>query len=327
MLAEREAPVPLVPDSAGEVRNLSLLPITPTLEGMNARRPLASCVAVSALLFGCVLSSPDFDDPALGTGTTDTDAETSVSSDPSGASMSTTSGTATDSAGSESNSASQGVTSEPTEGTATEGTGTGTTSDVTSDNTGTGTTDDTTGTTTGGVEPGTYNLSPTVSTCVFLANQNGPYSKQACLNSAEAQIPENNVIIVDTAVNMRNGQGRRAEGYFKFSVPAEFEGASISSVTLRVETPNTPYAPAPEGGQLVLMGPYTEGSLDSQVPNILQDIGPKQGQVPNQPVWMEWSVDPNLLTPGEALHLGLVPTNGFGVFYRKNEVFLRVIVQ
>ncbi len=301
---------------------------------MNARRPLAPCVAVSALLFGCVLASPDFDDPALATGTTDTDAEPSASSDPSSASAST-SGTTTASTGSASDSASEGVTSEPTDGT--ESAGTETTSDVTLDTTGTSTTtdgtttgtttDDTTGTTTGGVDPGTYDLNPSVATCVLLGNQNAGYSKPACLDTAAAQVPENNVIIVDSAVHMRNGQGRRAEGYFKFSIPAEYGDAVVSSATLRIETPVTPYVPAPEGGQLVLMEPYTEGSLDSKAPNTLQNIGPKQGEVPNQPVWMEWSVDPDLLVPGESLHLGLMPTNQQGVFYRKNKVMLRVVVQ
>lgn len=295
-------------------------------------------VAVSALLAGCVLASPDFDDPAEGTGTTELN---SSETDPSSA------GTMSDSAGSSSasDSSSGGSASDSadvttsdsgtsdssdSDGTSDGGTSSGTSSDSTSDSSDSDSSDsdsDSGDTTTGGVQPGTYDLEPLVSTCVLLQYQQAPYSKQACLTSADEQVPgENDLVIVDTAVGMGMGMNRRAEAYFQFMIPAGYENATISSATLRIRTPQTPYVPAPEGGQLVLTEAYSEASLETKVPETLQNIGQKKGEIPNQPVWIEWSVPPELLVSGQPLHLALMPTNQTGVFYRKNTAMLRVVV-
>ncbi len=309
---------------------------------MIARRLLGP-VAVSALLAGCVLASPDFDDPAEGTGTTDpstSDSNPSSAGTMSDSAGSVSQGNTTDgsvSEGSDSDS-SDSVTSDSSDSTSSDSTTSdSTTSDSTTSDgtTSDGTTSDGTtsegttseGTTTGGVQPGTYDLPPSVSTCVLLQYQQAPYSKQACLASADEQVPgENDLVIVDTAVGMGMGMNRRAEAFFQFMIPADYENATISSATLRIRTPQTPYVPAPEGGQLVLTGAYSEASLETNVPAALQNIGPKKGEIPNQPVWIEWSVPPELLVSGQPLHLALMPTNQFGVFYRRNTAILRVVV-
>jgi len=307
---------------------------------------LAPCVAVSALLAGCVLASPDFDDPAEGT----TDLNTSQSeTDPSSGSATNTSASATMSASAGSASASQGNTSDDSGATSditsTDATSDATTSDATTSDattsdatTSDGTTSDTTtsdgttsdattsdATTSDGVEPGTYELNPSVSTCVLLQNQFAPYSKPTCGENATQQIGVNNLIMVDTAVSNGNGQQRRAESYIRFEIPSEYEGATISDVTLRAQTPPSPYNPAPEGGQLVLTDPFSDESLNTETPAVVGNIGPKQGFVENN-AWVEWSIPADLLVPGEPLHMAVIPTNPYGVFYRQSSPTLVVVI-
>ncbi|MEZ4449087.1 MAG: hypothetical protein R3B09_06375 [Nannocystaceae bacterium] len=277
---------------------------------MTPGRALA-CWVLASIAGACVLDNQKFDPGGATTGGGESAASTTLTSaGPTGPASATSeaSGTASTSSATASTSATTSTTDETS--TLPTSTGASATSDASTGETRSGGP---------GVEPGTYGIPATVAACVLLDNGSGHGSPAVCGGNADAQ---NNtglsgLMQIDTMVTMLDGEDRRAESFLRFDVPADYAGLVVADATLHVQVADGRgiLAKGPQRGVLVTTTPFDEEDLDVGAPapmaTLADDLGPVQTDEP-----ITWSIPVALVQAGAPLHLGLLPTDTDGVFYR-----------
>ena len=107
---------------------------------------------------------------------------------------------------------------------------------------------------------------------------------------------------------------------------AQWAGATITGVKLRVQSADTPWVETPKAGELVETQSFTEGSLDASSPGVLGSLDVNNTAVSGED-WVQWTVPPDLVVPGESLYLGIMPNDPIGVFLRKGTAALEVVIE
>jgi len=172
-----------------------------------------------------------------------------------------------------------------------------------------------------GLSPGTYDVSPTIATCIFLPGMGQPLGVPSiCTANATTQNETalQGLMYIDTEVMALDGAGRRAESFIRFDIPPEYAGLTVVAATLHVQVADGDSADGPQRGELYRSAPFDEDSLKLEGPATPQKLADDQG-VANKDAWIDWSIPVGLVVAGSPVYLGLLPVNNDGVLYRGEE--------
>ncbi len=263
-------------------------------------------LALALALAGCLDENPSFDEPAA-TALTSAGAPASSSS-----SSATSSGPATTSttALSETTASADTETTSVTETGSTSG---DTTASLSSSDE---TMEASTGATTGASEQ----------SLEVLADQAGCYVRtaggviEAWASNCEQVSSQGNSnndegeLVVDGLNDDFNGHASR--GLLRFPWPEQLDGAQLLTLELQlVVTDNEPGAASDETGELWSSGPFNLTAQEPMDEPALQSmLAPSLGAAELNDVFV-WTLPTDAWTPGEALHLQLVPVSDNGVHY------------
>jgi hypothetical protein len=169
-----------------------------------------------------------------------------------------------------------------------------------------------------GGSPATHDVLATIGTCVFPAIDLVPDHGGPDECSADADKINNTVLeglmMVDVHVNNLSGKTRPAVPYLRFDFPEALIGLTLVSATLHVQVADG-VTDLPQSGELWLSAGFTEQTLESTAPELIERIADDMGEV--QPDdWLTWPIDPALIGLSKPLHLALKPTHDKGVILR-----------
>jgi len=269
-----------------------------------------------ALELACVISNPGFDPPAgstefgasTGSGAemTSTASASSTSKGSTSSISSTTDGTSGTDGGSVSSGVTGGVETDSSSGSSSSSSSSSSTSDGTTGE------DVTTTTTTGG--PGSITIYADIATCVLVANGVYPYAGPGeCEQKANAENGVLGAILHDTSLMAQGGGNRRAPNYFRFLIPDDLAGKTLTAVEFTVRTTDNVNAGG-FIGDLWQSKPFDLNTLASDIPASIKKLV-DGGQAIGASQDYTWTLDPSLPVSGEYLHLYHEPLNDLGALY------------
>lgn len=176
-------------------------------------------------------------------------------------------------------------------------------------------------TSTGQADTGDVPLEPvtvvaSLATCVLLTiDQLGYVGPAACETLAEEEDKRGQmgVMILDTAFN-GGGEGRPAQVFLRFEIPATPPGTVLTGATLSVQASTSGEGGGPSSGDLYKVSPFDAESLKVGAPvgvKLTADPGPAVSGKPSI-----WPIEGQQITPEQPLFLGLVALDSNGVLYR-----------
>jgi len=110
------------------------------------------------------------------------------------------------------------------------------------------------------------------------------------------------------------GHPRRA--FIRFDLDNALAGKTVTSVTLRLQVTDGPFADSPGSGEVWRVQSFSEADLFGNMPATIgaNALAPDQGAITQGQV-LDWSLPTNLVTPNGSVYLGLLPTVVDGAYY------------
>ena len=122
----------------------------------------------------------------------------------------------------------------------------------------------------------------------------------------------NEQLVIDIKDTMTNDPWH---SFLAFEIDSALAGKTITKVTLRLVATNDGKAPGPDSGTVFKVQPFTLSSLMMTAPaKVGAQLAGTQGAVVLNGA-KNWVLPTSLVTPGQAVYLGLYPNNDDGVNY------------
>ena len=169
---------------------------------------------------------------------------------------------------------------------------------------------------TGDVPPEPVTVVASLATCVLLKLDNLSYLGPAACESLSEQedgLGQTGVMILDTAFN-GGGDGRPAQVFLRFEIPATPPGTVLTGATLSVQASTSGEGGGAFSGVLHKVSPFDAETLKSGAPfgdKLTDNPGPAVSGKPSI-----WPIEVQQITPEQPLFLGLAALDSNGVLYR-----------